>query len=138
MSSHAFSITKGRVAQTTKTNTARNLPTGLWSVVCSNGLYDKPGGTVSRSKLMDVVFYNNKAEAWEESAFLLGMRTGEGREETALRRGRSVGGVTEGISMTVCGNMGIGRVEGEYNVAGSKLNGPYDRADEAGRLQSWQ
>ena len=71
MSSSMISITKGRVAQTTKANAARNLPEGLWSVVTSRGPYEKPaeGGTVSKSKVMDVIFYVTKSEAWEESAW---------------------------------------------------------------------
>ena len=118
MSSIQITIFKGRVAQTTKANSARNLPEGLWSVVCSNGLYDKVNGegTVSKSKQLDAIFYTTKGDAWEESAYVLGKRTNEREAETALRRGRSVnGGITEGISMTVLGNMGIGRVAGEYN-----------------------
>ena len=79
MSSSMISITKGRVAQTTKANAVHKLPTGLWSVVCIHGPYDKPaeGGTVSKSKVMDVIFYVTKSEAWEESAYLLGKRSSD-------------------------------------------------------------
>ena len=84
MSSDVIPITKGRVAQTTKANAVHKLPTGLWSVVCIHGPYDKPaeGGTVSKSKIMDVIFYVTKGEAWEESACLLGERLSETAAET--------------------------------------------------------
>jgi len=134
MSSQMISVTKGRIAQTTKANAARNLPTGLWSVVCSPP-YDKPaeGGTVSKSKIMDLLFYVTKEDAWEESAFLLGKRADETAAATAARRGRGMGGgITVGISMTVCANMGVGRVEGEYNTSGSRLHGPNSTDHEAG------
>ena len=121
MSSGEVSINKGRAAQTSKANAARKLPAGLWSVVCSSGLYDKPAedGTVSKSKVIDVVFYVTKEEAWEESAYLLGRRSNEAASETHSRRGRSVGGgiLEEAVSMTICGRLGIGRVEGEYNAS---------------------
>ena len=110
MASNPVTIAKGRVARTTKANAARNLPEGVWAVVTSDGLYDKAGST-GRSKLMDVVFYVTREDAWEESAFLLGKRSGEMAAVTDRRRGRSVGGgITEGLSLTICGNMGIGRV----------------------------
>ena len=66
MSSGEVSITKGRVAQTSKANAVRKLPAGLWSVVCSRGPYDKPaeGGTVSKSKVVDVIFYTTKQGIW--------------------------------------------------------------------------
>ena len=106
MSSDEVSITKGRVAQTSKANAVRKLPAGLWSVVCSRGPYDKPaeGGTVSKSKVMDVIFYVTKSEAWEESAYLLGKRSSDAAAETDRRHGRSVGGgIVRAISMTMCG-----------------------------------
>ena len=123
MSSTPVSIFKGRIAQVTKANAARGLTEGLWAVVCSEGLYDKDAATVSKAKLLDAVFYTTKAEAYEESAFLLGKRPNEVAAETAHRRGRATGGaVIEGLSLAVCGNMGIGRVAGEYNSAGSRLD----------------
>ena len=84
---------------------------------------DKSEGTASKAKVMDVAFYFTREDAWEESAYLLGKRPNETREETGIRRSRSANGeVTEGLSLTVAAHMGVGRVEGEYNTAGSRLH----------------
>ena len=93
----------------------------------SNGFYQKEDGPAGTSlKYLDALFYVGKGDAWAESAYLMGKRPDESGAGTARRRGRSVGGgVKEGISMRSCGSIGIGRVEGEYNSAGTDLPG-YD------------
>ena len=127
MSSANVEVFKGRVAVTTKSNFSLNLlNAGVYSVVTSDGFYDKhqgPDGSASKAKLVDVLFFVAKGDAWEESAYVLGKRTHDAHadEEAARRRSRSIGGsIVKGISMTVCGKMGIGRVAGEYNTAGSR------------------
>ena len=77
MPSTEINVFKRRIAQTTKANSARKLPNGLWSVVCSEGLMDKSEGTASKAKIMDVAFYFTREDAWEESAYLLGKRPNE-------------------------------------------------------------
>ena len=126
--SSVIEVSIGRVAPTTKVNTALDLHEfPLWSVAASNGFYTKDGGSVGTSpKYLDVLFYSNKGDAWAESAYVLGKRPNESEAETARRKARSVhGGVKEAISMQLLGRMGLGRVEGEYNTAGTNLPG-YD------------
>ena len=57
------------------TNSALGLVEVCWSVVVSNGFIDKVQSTVStKSKIAHVLFYTNKYDAYEESAFLFGKR----------------------------------------------------------------
>ena len=126
--SSAIEVSVGRVAITNKASPALNLhEVPLWSVAVSNGFYQKENGPAGTSlKYLDALFYVGKGDAWAESAYLMGKRPDESGAGTARRRGRSVGGgVKEGISMRSCGSIGIGRVEGEYNSAGTDLPG-YD------------
>ena len=133
--SSAIEVSVGRVAITNKASPALNLhEVPLWSVAVSNGFYQKEGGPAGTSlKYLDALFYVGKGDAWAESAYLMGKRPDESGAGTARRRGRSVGGgVKEGISMRSCGSIGIGRVEGEYNSAGTDLPG----YDDSGAMES--
>ena len=95
MSSAQIEVFKGRIAPTGKANAALNLhEVGLWSCVTSDGIYHKNNAREGAAphKLLDCLFYTNKADAWEESAYLHGKRPSESGAETARRRSRSVGG----------------------------------------------
>ena len=72
-------VKKGRIAATTKTHSALGLTTtGVWSVVVSDGFYEGPVTSSGRAaRLIDVLFFASKRDAWEESAYLLGERTDE-------------------------------------------------------------
>ena len=127
MSSAQIEIRKGRVVATERPNAALSLhELGLWSCVTSEGVYHTANAREGAGprKLLDCIFYVNKGDAWEESAYLLGKRPDESADETSIRRSRSVGGgIKKGISLTVAGTMKIGRVDGEYNSAGSGQRG---------------
>ena len=127
------SISKGRIAATTKAHLSLNIPAGSWSVVLSDGVQEVLNTAASgsagrssrgRSKVADLIFYASKDDAWEESAHLNGKRASAPASDTDARRSRSIAGVVKDVTINAMGGMGIGLVEGENNVAGTTLNGP--------------
>ena len=131
-------VSIGRVASITKANAALNLlEVPFWSVAVSDGFYHKDAAPISTTpKYLDALFYPSQGDAWAESAYLLGKRPDESEAVTARRRSRSVdGGVKLAITMSACGRMGIGRVAGDYNSAGTNLPG-YDDPAQTGEQES--
>ena len=127
-------LKKGRVAATTKQSTGNNIPVGVWSVIISDGAKQVNSAGVSgnsgnnpaasragRSKnVCDIVFFVDKADAYEESAYLNGKRPGAD-SEAAARRHRSIGGKVMEMAVHDMGRMGVGLVIGENNVTGISL-----------------
>ena len=87
MSSLQIEIRKGRVAPTGKANAALNLhKVGLWSCVTSEGVYHKDNAHEGAAphKLLDCLFYTDKSDAREESAYLHGRSSRPPGTEQAL------------------------------------------------------
>ena len=127
---------KGRVAQVTKAMVSLGVVENMWSVVLddsveghagpfADGTANGPLGFVptAQGRYLKVLFYSTKADAWEESAFVGGLRPDESGEARAARRNRSLAAESWQLSMASCGRMGIGLVEGELNLDGSRLQG---------------
>ena len=99
MSSTQFNVSKGRIAQTLKDHDSSHshLPKGTFSVVTSGGFVAANGnaltrqGTPSKSRCAELLFYASKADAYEESAYLVGKRVGQAARVVEARRARSLG-----------------------------------------------
>ena len=128
-------LKKGRVAATTRQEHYYHLPVGAWSVLISDGakqfnsagITGDPGsnsfaGRGRPKNVCDIIFYADKADAYEESAYLNGKRPGAD-SEAAARRHRSIGGKVMEMAVHDMGRMGVGLVIGENNVTGVRLGG---------------
>ena len=127
---------KGRVARVTKAMASLGVVENSWSVILddtvdkhagpfSDGTPNGPLGFVptTQGRYLKVLFYSTKADAWEESAVVGGLRPDETEETKVARRNRSLSAGSWQLSMMSCGRMGIGLVEGERNLDGSRMQG---------------
>ena len=80
-------------------------------------------GTPSMSRWAELLFYASKADAYEESAYLVGKRVGQAAQVVEARRARSLGGGPRVMDLHTLGRMGIGCVEGVVNTAGTRVDG---------------
>ena len=126
-----FNAAKGRIAETQKDYVSLDIPKGSWSVVTSDGFQHQTGaltsqGTQSKARCAEVLFYVSKADAYEESAYLVGKREGQAVQVRQARRARSLAGAPKWIDLHTLGRIGIGCVAGVVNTAGTRLEGAID------------
>ena len=128
-----FNAAKGRIAETMKDYVSLDIPKGSWSVVTSDGFqYQTEAltrqGTQPKARCAEVLFYASKADAYEESAYLVGKRVGQAVQVRQARRARSLAGAPKWIDLHTLGRIGIGCVAGVVNTAGTRL-GMYNDDD---------